>query len=116
MSRIGGIFEKSLRTRSSVSVRTSSVTGAFHPPARSVRWRTIGARDTAGAPRRQPRALLDVDLTAGGLDLRLELRGLVFADAFLERLGRALDEILRLLESEARDRAHFLDHLDLLVA
>src|SRR5437867_7326532 len=62
------------------------------------------------------RRLLDVDLTAGGFDLRLELRRLVLADAFLERLGRALDELLRLLEAEARDRPHFLDHLDLLVA
>src|SRR4029450_3269040 len=68
MSRIGGVFEKSLRTRGSVSVRASSGTGAFHPPGA---WLGIA------------RALFDVDLSAGGFDLLLELRGLFLGDTFL---------------------------------
>ena len=38
------------------------------------------------------------------------------ADAFLDGLRRALDEILGLLQAEARDGADLLDDLDLLVA
>ena len=34
----------------------------------------------------------------------------------LTGFGRALDQVLGLLEAEAGERAHFLDHLDLLVA
>ena len=42
--------------------------------------------------------------------------GLLSGDALLDRAGRAVDEILGLLEAETRDRADDLDHLDLLVA
>ena len=37
-------------------------------------------------------------------------------NTFLDRLGRRLDEILGLLEAKAGDRAHLLDHVDLLLA
>src|SRR5215813_3766573 len=63
MSRIGGIFEKSLRTRSSVSVRTSSVTGAFHPQMEVLG--ELGQVHARPAPPAARAELLDVDLSAG---------------------------------------------------
>src|SRR6185437_5149295 len=62
------------------------------------------------------RRLLQFDLRAGLLELGLDLVGLVLVDAFLDRLGRALDEILGLLEAEAGDGPDFLDDFDLLFA
>ena len=47
--------------------------------------------------------LLDVSLAARTFDLLFDLLGLVFLDAFLDRLGRALDEFLGLLEAKPRD-------------
>src|SRR5882724_9434857 len=58
--------------------------------------------------------LLHLDGRAGVFELLLELGSLVLRHAFLDRLRRALDQILGLLEAEAGDRAHFLDHVDLL--
>src|SRR4051794_25749442 len=60
--------------------------------------------------------LLELDSRAGLLELLLELVRLVLADAFLDRLRRALDEILRLLQPERGDGADLLDDVDLLVA
>src|SRR5690606_23404809 len=56
------------------------------------------------------------DLRAGLFELLLEVLGLGLANALLEDLGRALDEVLRLLEAEARDLADDLDHVDLVGA
>src|SRR5206468_1426743 len=50
------------------------------------------------------------------LELRLDLVGLLLRNAFLDRVRRAVDEVLGLLQAEARDRADDLDRLDLLVA
>src|SRR5258707_4885102 len=60
--------------------------------------------------------LLEFHLRAGLFELGLDLFGLILAHAFLDRLGGTLDQVLGLLEAEAGQRAHFLDHLDLLVA
>src|SRR5690606_6575933 len=60
--------------------------------------------------------LLDLDLGAGTLELRLDLLRLVLGDGFLDGLRRRLDEILRLLQAERGDRAHFLDDVDLVGA
>src|SRR4051794_10208291 len=60
--------------------------------------------------------LLQFHLGADLLELGLELLRFVLGDAFLDRLRRALDEVLRLLEAEPGDGADLLDHLDLLVA
>src|SRR5258708_20826791 len=60
--------------------------------------------------------LLDLDSGTRILKLLLELRRFVLVDALLDRLRRALDEVLGLFEAEARDRKDFLDHVDLLVA
>src|SRR5207302_873028 len=62
------------------------------------------------------RVLLDLDGGAGLLELGFDRVGLVLGDGLLDRLGRRVDEVLRLLQAEARDRAHDLDHLDLLAA
>src|SRR5689334_1644109 len=80
---------------------------------------TPNARGPARAgPRVDPlrRVLLEVDGGAGLLELRLDGVGLLLGDALLDRSGRAVDEVLGLLEAEAGDRAHDLDHLDLLRA
>src|SRR5438067_13290447 len=61
-------------------------------------------------------ALLDLDFGAGLLELCLDRVGLLLGDALLDRLRSRVDEVLRLLEAEAGDRAHDLDHLDLLAA
>src|SRR5918994_6566376 len=60
--------------------------------------------------------LLQLDLGALGLELGLELLGVGLRHAFLDRLGRALDQVLGLLEAETGDLAHRLDDVDLLVA
>src|SRR6476619_242639 len=61
-------------------------------------------------------ALLHLDDRALVLELLLELGGLFLVDAFLDGLAAGLDEILRLLETEASDGAHFFDDVDLLLA
>src|SRR5271163_5089641 len=60
--------------------------------------------------------LLKLNLGADLFQGRLDLGGVVLVDAFLDRLGSALDQVLGFLEPKAGDRAHFLDDLDLLVA
>src|SRR5688500_428127 len=73
-----------------------------------------GAR---GRPPCQPRArLLDLDGRPGLLELGLDRVGLLARHALLDRLRRAVDHVLGLLEAEARDRADHLDHADLLLA
>src|SRR5579864_7501933 len=64
----------------------------------------------------QHRGLLDLDSGTRLFELFLELRRLVLVDALLDRLGRAFDQVLRLLEAEPGDRAYFLDHVDLFLA
>src|SRR5262245_64244279 len=60
--------------------------------------------------------LVDLDRGAGLFELRLDRVGLVLGHALLDRLRGRVDEILGLLEAETGDRAHDLDHLDLLAA
>src|SRR5690606_13157298 len=81
----------------------------FHSPAR---------KPADGRPvRRKPRTvLLQLDLGASAFELSLDLLGLVLGHAFLDRLRSALDQVLGFLEAETGDRAHFLDHVDLLGA
>ena len=88
-------------------------------PSRSGR-QTLGAGSPGYAARPGEGAdvtqLLQLDLGADLLEGRLDLLGLVLADALLDGLRRTLDEVLGLFEAEARDGADFLDDLDLLVA
>src|SRR5260370_34261158 len=60
--------------------------------------------------------LLEFPLGSRLFELRLDFGGLVLADAFLDVLGRPLDEVLGLFEAQPRERPDFLDDLDLLVA
>src|SRR5205814_7862943 len=67
-------------------------------------------------PHRGPSWLLELDLGAGFFELRLDLIGLFLRRAFLDRVRRAIDQVLGFFQAQARDRADDLDHLDLLVA
>src|ERR671912_758304 len=60
--------------------------------------------------------LHDLDLRAHVLELLADRLGLFLVDAFLQRLGRALDEVLGFLQPEAGDLADDLDDLDLVRA
>src|SRR5690606_26249732 len=80
-------------------------------------FRVFGAASVRGhVPADRRLKLLQLNLGAGSLELRLDLLGFVLRYAFLHRLGRGLDQILGLLQAQARDGAHFLDHVDLLGA
>src|ERR671937_587210 len=61
-------------------------------------------------------SLLELDGGAGLFQSRLGLLGLFAGHPFLDGVGRAVNEVLRLLETEVRELAHGLDHLDLLRA
>ena len=61
-------------------------------------------------------ALLERNRRAGVGELLLDLFGFRLAEAFLDHLGRALDQGLRLAETESGDLAHGLDHVDLVRA
>src|SRR5262245_19738422 len=70
-----------------------------------------------GAPRSRVRkSLLDLDFRADVLELLLDRVGLVLRDPFLDRLGRAFDEVLGFLQAERGDLAHDLDDVDLVGA
>src|SRR5262245_47115739 len=79
-----------------------------------------GSLEPGGGAWRRPldreRALLQLDGGACLLELGLDAVGLLLVDALLDRLRSRVDEVLRLLQAEARDGADDLDHLDLLAA
>ena len=58
---------------------------------------------------------LSADDIAGFLKLLLDGLGFLLVDAFLHGLGRALDQVLRFLQAQAREFANDLDDADLLV-
>src|SRR5918998_499514 len=58
---------------------------------------------------------LDGDGGAGALESGLGLLGGVLVDLLQDRLRRAVDQVLGLLEAERGQAAHLLDDLDLLV-
>src|SRR5262249_8412756 len=58
--------------------------------------------------------LFQLDRRACGFELLLDLLGFVLVHAFLDRLRRALDQVLGLLQAEAGDRTYLFDHVDLL--
>src|SRR4029450_1519535 len=76
--------------------------------------RSVGGR-RPDRPAAHPRSF-DLDGGADPFELLLRLVGLLLGDLLEDRLWGAVHEVLRLLETEARERAHLLDHLDLLVA
>src|SRR5262249_31475177 len=78
--------------------------------------KTRPARSAVVAAVRTSSRLFELDLGADLLEGGFDLVSLVLRNAFLDRLRRGLDQILGLLETEARGGAHLFDHLDLLVA
>src|SRR5437764_15422107 len=62
------------------------------------------------------RGLDDVDRCAGLYELRLHRLRLGLVDTFFDIRRRGLDEVLRFLESQGRDLADGLDHVDLVRA
>src|SRR2546430_14638033 len=65
-------------------------------------------------PRPTRVALLELDLGAGAFELLLGLVGVFLGHLLEDRLRGGLDELLRLLEPEAREGPDLLDDLDLL--
>src|SRR5581483_6794435 len=89
--------------------------GASRPPPRREGLPHPGqALRRTACVRRLRFRLLDLDGGAGLLQLGLDRVGLLAVDALLDRVRGTVDQVLRLLEAEARDRADDLDHLDLL--
>src|SRR5690242_14316845 len=64
----------------------------------------------------KPEALRNRNLGADFFELLLDGLGLFLGHAFLDRLRRALDEVLRFLQAQAGDFADHLDDLDLVAA
>src|SRR6185369_16427754 len=60
--------------------------------------------------------LLDFDLGAGLFHLLLDGFRVGLVDAFLDGLGRAVDQVLGLLQAQARHFAHGLDGVHLVLA
>src|SRR6478735_6843254 len=60
--------------------------------------------------------LLELDGGAGALEGRLRLLGVLLGRLLEHRLRGVVDELLGLLQPEARERPDLLDDLDLLVA
>jgi hypothetical protein len=56
--------------------------------------------------------LFNFNFSACGLELGLNVLGFVFADAFLNRLRRSIDEVLGFLESETGNRTYFFNNVD----
>src|SRR6266496_1357621 len=81
--------------------------GPDHP------WTEGGGRGEASGLAPPPR-LLDLDRRSRGFELLLRLVGLLLRNLLEHGLRRAVDQVLGFLEPEARERAHLLDHLDLL--
>src|SRR5437879_5785869 len=80
---------------------------------RNVEGPVVGALPVSSAVRS---ALLHLDGRALLLQLLPHLLGLGLGDLLLDRLRRAVDQVLGLLEAETRQLAHDLDDLDLLFA
>src|SRR2546421_6754922 len=98
-----------------------AVLGRIRRPPRGVKTRsrqkprndaTHGA-DADGAPGETGR-LLELHLGAGAFELLLGLVGVLLGHLLEDRLRGGLDELLRLLEPEAREGPDLLDDLDLL--
>src|SRR5436190_2272211 len=73
-------------------------------------------RPVYGTWGRQNRRSLQFDGGAGLFELGLGLLGVFLRGMLEHRLRGAVHEVLGLLEAEAGEGAHLLDHLDLLVA
>src|SRR4051812_28403963 len=97
--------------------RLAAMTG-FGPAIQRRRFPSRLALGVAARVRewKQRARLLQFHLGASLFELGLDLVGFVLVYAFLDRLGRAFDEVLGFLEAQAGDGADFLNDFDLLVA
>src|SRR6185436_5581153 len=89
---------------SSASLPTSSTRPATLP---------MDLSPSASMPREIELSSLDLDLGARVLQLLGELVGLLLGERLLHRLAALVHQVLGLLEAQGRDRAHHLDHVDL---
>src|SRR4029077_11419221 len=79
--------------------------------------KTRESRQRAPMARRvSPPRLLHLDDRALRFELLLDLFGFLLGHAFLHGAGRALHQVLGLLQAQAGDRPDLFDHLDLLLA
>src|SRR5689334_11480540 len=92
--------------------RQIKAVGGFYLASGTASERTPGSPAPLDAIER----LLDLDLRAGFFHLLLDGFRVGLVDAFLDGLGRAVDEILGLLEAQARHFAHGLDGVHLVLA
>src|SRR5690606_1492064 len=101
----------------SISIRKACQAPAREPETGKPR-KELGEGGSCGpgAGARPAVPLLDLDGGSGLFQLGLDLLVLVLADAFVDGLGSAVDQVLGLLEPKARDLPHHLDDLDLLGA
>src|SRR5439155_12667090 len=111
-SRALGKRPRNFRAFCCLSLQKASLYWA--PPARPPGQRTrSGLRP---GKRRLKRGLFYFDRRAGLGELLLDGLGFFLVHAFLDRLGSAIDEVLRLLQTEAGDLADSLDDVDLVRA
>src|ERR1700722_19868931 len=88
---------------------------ASRPGSRNAARDVPGRRCETQFETRSAPKLLDRDGGAGALEGSLALLRGLLGDLLKHGLGRAVDQVLGLLETEAGERAHLLDDLDLLV-
>src|SRR5581483_2005607 len=81
-------------------------------PRASIPFR--GGTSQAHPLQRAGLGLLERNLGAAVFELLLEFFGFLLADVFLDRLGRAFDQVLGFLQTQARDLTYHLDNVDLL--
>src|SRR6478735_3262418 len=84
--------------------------------SRGVSDRRSGATNGCAAPAPAKSTLLDLDLGPLLFQSGLDLLGFVLGDAFLDGLGRCVDQVLGLLEAEAGQLTDDLDDRDLVRA
>src|SRR5687768_8359294 len=116
-SRRGGVNPPRLsRLEGYGPPRPPFVVARYELPRRR-HWSPPGARhvDRMSLGPWEP-VLLDLDGGPDLVELLLDVGRLLLGDALLDHLGRAVHEVLGLLQAEARDLADDLDHVDLLVA
>src|SRR5437773_12235328 len=70
-------------------------------------------RKAQGKAWNQAFSLFELGRRSGVVELLLDRGGLVLADVLLDRLRRAVDQVLRLLEAETGDLTDGLDDIDL---
>src|SRR5437763_1860323 len=122
---IDGILPKSVRLRRPHWITAAIYIRLLRTTAPTVlaitssrRWVLVSALVRAAAGRRNPPGgeLLHLNLRALLLELLPHVFRLGLRELLLDRLRRAVHEVLRLLEAQARQLANDLDHLDLLFA